>query len=613
VSDKDDWAEQAYLLQNPDVRQALETGWAQDKGFFTTAREHYQKYGNKEGRHWPGKGMLPEGHLAANKNTSLRALFVAAVDSETLARLGEVHGEYYGLQHYTSGRILTHKAGLANIPALDVVGFSLNGDARLDELRRVAQVIGKTYSDKTSAAFIADPVARERRICWELIDKVAETYGAFSDDTAMAGANSGERKARGLFYDDSAKLAHMEMNSLVCRQQAPVMSVLMQEAGIHNHLVNSQACLDRETVEYLKEKGIADVPETAIARHAYVITDHAIVEATLAGRPDAHTRVYNPIVNGVTVKDIVYRGQAAITNTGHLYGGHGGDGAWNAQNTLLAWQASIKRHEEAKAPAKERFRVALEDLIRPLFVDDDDNFKKFKFAAQRNAALASPDDLMQAAKYMESQAEVGRREGTSRAKDNLYQGLAYGYGFDKERIRRPPPESSAPIAHSLDKPVPANTEIERLALALEGARRTLFEDRAEDFATFQKTVLKNAQNASPEHVKQAIAYLETQTEVVARKIKGRSQGRNGAEHALAGVGGIDLKDLAARTRENQLAIKKAAGQSAAFLDAESMAKAVAVAESKYGGVPSSFDGASGEANRTAPSGPSRPRKGIMQV
>lgn len=45
--------EAEYLATNPDVKEALRSGKAQKNGWFTSAREHYERYGRSEGIKWP--------------------------------------------------------------------------------------------------------------------------------------------------------------------------------------------------------------------------------------------------------------------------------------------------------------------------------------------------------------------------------------------------------------------------------------------------------------------------------------------------------------------------------------------------------------------------------
>jgi len=59
----------AYLAANPDVKEALESGRAQSNGWFTTAQEHYERYGKQEGRHFP----TPEEAQKANAMAAAQA------------------------------------------------------------------------------------------------------------------------------------------------------------------------------------------------------------------------------------------------------------------------------------------------------------------------------------------------------------------------------------------------------------------------------------------------------------------------------------------------------------------------------------------------------------
>ncbi len=278
------------------------------------------------------KEPLPEGYLAPNINS-----YVYAVPSNVVAETGEVHTNN----------------GVGNGHALDsFIEFSIEGDSRLERLRGEAKQIGKKYSNPNSPSYEPDGIERERKISSELIERVGEEYGKYSDETADYG-NKAERDSDGVLWDSTAKLSDMEKDSLICRHYAPIMSVLLHEAGIENHLVTSPAPtgVSSGILENVAEQGRNAASEDDIGMHKYVVTKSgAIVEGTVAGQEGAQDYVYKRIINGVTVEDIVYRGHAALTEDGGAYGGHGGDGKYDTKNILIAWQSTYQRYQESLAP-----------------------------------------------------------------------------------------------------------------------------------------------------------------------------------------------------------------------------------------------------------------------
>ncbi len=168
---------------------------------------------------WP----LPEGYIAATPGAGC-----FAVSSDVLAKNGELHIHE-----------LSPLSGNTPYPLDPFVETTLAGDLRLEGLRTKAKQIGHQYGDTESPDYISDQRKRESIIANTLGRMIHETYGDYSVRTVNNGYNEGEMKAEGFLSVDSARLADMEKNSLVCRHQAPIMGVLLEEAGIPNYVVVS--------------------------------------------------------------------------------------------------------------------------------------------------------------------------------------------------------------------------------------------------------------------------------------------------------------------------------------------------------------------------------------
>lgn len=147
-------------------------------------------------------------------------------------------------------------------------------------------------------------------------------YGLWSVETAKNGNNKEEAEAQGKRI---AQLKNMAYGSLVCRHQAPIMSICLAEAHIPNTLITG-AGMNAMQVENPNAPSykLNTTPEGP-GYHSFIVTTdgNAIVEATAV---QEGANPYNGIINGVTAKDMIYHGHAAIIDNGLVYGGHLGDG-----------------------------------------------------------------------------------------------------------------------------------------------------------------------------------------------------------------------------------------------------------------------------------------------
>lgn len=272
---------------------------------------------------------IPDGHLAADPYST-----VAAVNSETLARTGEVHMPF----PKSPDELLF---GFKELRPLDpYVEFSIKDDPRLEALKIKAKSYGSQYADKNSPDYIENTHAREKKITNLIIDDIGETYGSYSDTAANWG-NWAEHRAlitpRSMIMGGrTVELCETSKDSLICRHYAPIASVLLHEAGVANHVVGSHV-MPAYNINGLR----TTLPEAEPGGHMYVITDegNAVVEATVAGTKYAHKTVYRPIINGVTTKDIVLKGKTAIVETqdgygSFAYGGHAGQGVTEPNKSL---------------------------------------------------------------------------------------------------------------------------------------------------------------------------------------------------------------------------------------------------------------------------------------
>jgi len=301
---------------------------------------------------------LPEGYIASNPDPTFYA-----VDSATLWRRGDFHGANGGnVGIIESGIGWGIILGMVEKPrSLDqFVELNINGDPRLEKLKEYARKLGDKYSHLSSPEYIKNAAEREKKITDLLTPKIYETYGSYSNDTLKNISNVEEKNASGgLTFRRSAQLAKMEHGSFVCRHYAPVMSVLLHEARIPNHLACS--CV---TVGLEQKNGEYKIVKDNLDYHAYVITQegNAIVEGTVAGEKDergTYVTAYKPVINKVTTEDIVFRGHAALTEDGCLYGGHLGDGDGAPEKVRRGQELSLQRYHESLAPAA---RVSAERL-----------------------------------------------------------------------------------------------------------------------------------------------------------------------------------------------------------------------------------------------------------
>lgn len=269
---------------------------------------------------------LPEGYIARGK--------VNALDSRVLARTGQVH------EHYTNQ---------PGNPMDSFVEFDINGDSRLNWMRSAARGLRNKYANPESADYIQDVQQREKTITNELMPLVYSEYGSYSDDTLKNDGNAGERKADGLFGYDTVYLKDMEKDSLVCRHYAPIISVLLDDAGVRNDLVASSDMQGYRTNEAGK---LELIPDEKLERHMYVITreGNAVVEATTAeqyANGSTFGNAYKPIRNDVTAKDIVYSGQAAVTDYA-VYAGHSGNGNQSERWVAASREGALERYNDQR-------------------------------------------------------------------------------------------------------------------------------------------------------------------------------------------------------------------------------------------------------------------------
>jgi hypothetical protein len=280
---------------------------------------------------------VPEGYLLPRR--SVRGVPAAAygVDSAVLAASGVLWDD-------------TVRDGLS---------LDMRGDARLERIKVYAREL--RASDRFAEM---SPNQRERAITDLLMVMVNDEYGSYSMETLAAKSNKAERDARGMLWNSKAQLKDMPKGSIVCRHYAPLMSVALNEAGVHNTMVISRVNFDvmsddgRLTLDEARKPGY----------HAYVVTDNAaIVEATRAGQA---TSAYDPIVNGVTARNIVFHGMPALTAGYLMYGGHTGDGDGSPARALQAQKAGLERYNDQQAAERAerqnaaRRHAALAELAR---------------------------------------------------------------------------------------------------------------------------------------------------------------------------------------------------------------------------------------------------------
>lgn len=315
---------------------------------------------------------IPEGYIAADSHA-----YVIAVDSTTLARTGEMH-------RMKMVRPSDLYLGNQELRALDsFVEFSLKGDSRLEALKENARKYGERY------AYIPNVQARERAITNAIINDIGTEYGTYSDSLPpyvnkeeFLSQFAPERWLKGA---RTTELKNMTKNSLVCRQYAPIASILLEEAGVKNHLVSSYV----GDWDYSEAHGMVMDDVSPFALHCYVITDegNAIVEATCAGKDYAEEWGYNPIYNKVTVDGIVYEGKSAIAANRRLYGGHDGSGMNSYQrgisnNAVFFFEAS----KEAQTAMQESVNE-YNKMLRREKAEDAEQQQKMEAAVKTYQAL----------------------------------------------------------------------------------------------------------------------------------------------------------------------------------------------------------------------------------
>ncbi len=368
---------------------------------------------------------IPEGYSALNPDA-----YWYKADSAVLAKTAQVHGS---VKSATSTEVML---GYQERRALDpFVEYDLSRDPRLKELRIKAKEYGDRYAVKESPEFIADVHQRERKITNLIVADVYAAYGAYGHHTlGNSKANSAEYEAvyhpkRQFIGGKPVDFAEMQKGELVCRHYAPIMSILLDDARVPNHMMISNICMVRHrNGEYLidetyinkilTESGWDKNWKHHISPHAYVITKegNAVVEGTTAGlkerdiTPEGRIReAYVPIINGVTAEDIIIRGKTAITETPEglmrmAYGGqdmaapHTTDFAkdeeairrnvseFNAE--VQVRKAKEKANNDAKEAAKEVTGTPISKGVE--LSADNTIMHNLSFSAKTSLALTSP-------------------------------------------------------------------------------------------------------------------------------------------------------------------------------------------------------------------------------
>lgn len=332
---------------------------------------------------------IPEGYLAVAPDAK-----TFAVSSETIIKTGHVHAN--GVKTMHSDELLL---GYQERRALDsFVEFDLNNDPRLAELRKKAQKYGERFAVKDSPEYIDDVHQREERLTKVILADVFEKYGAYSVSTLSGGEhNDAEYDAihhpkRYILGGKSVDFALMAKGQLVCRHYAPIMSALLHEARVPNHMIASTVGMVRNHGGHfeldktyigreLTESGWDSKWQHHISPHVYVITDegNAIVEGTVAGRPDddvdEHDRVrkaYAPIVNGITVHDIIFNEKTAIPEIANgtmqlIYGGDKGAGKDYYKNAETIIEDNVEKYDaqqqsEVKGESVDKARQQANEL-----------------------------------------------------------------------------------------------------------------------------------------------------------------------------------------------------------------------------------------------------------
>ncbi|MBY0408156.1 MAG: hypothetical protein K2Q01_10725 [Rickettsiales bacterium] len=309
-------------------------------GPYGVIRTLRRKYGT------PG---MPEGYIAATPDAHTDAL-----DSAVLARNGDVHT--WGIKSNNMNEVIL---GYQEKRALDpFVEFSIAGDKRLEDPVTGLRARARGYREQFK--HITDVHEREKAISIKIVKDIADTYGVYSQDTAK-NLSDEERSAMGgwrsmLFGGRTVMLSNMDPGTLVCRHYAPIASVLLHEAGVENHVVSSwTGSVFRSSDGLCVER----VEGEDIGGHMFVVTKqgNAIVEPTIAGKNGTRRIAYRPILNGVTVEDMVYRGRTAIVETtgdgmpAFLYGGHDGGGTHGVEDAqrrdIAAYNAQLLAQRDA--------------------------------------------------------------------------------------------------------------------------------------------------------------------------------------------------------------------------------------------------------------------------
>lgn len=276
---------------------------------------------------------IPEGYTALSPHAG-----VTALDSEVLAKNGDVH---YSGGAKTPDEVLL---GFKELRELDpFVEYNISGDPRLEELKVKARGYAQKYGDPKSPDYIANVQSREQTIAHLVVDDIGEVYGIYNPEIYdyktekfIGTLNDAEKKT---YYSLAAligggktlQLKDIKKNGMVCRHYAPVVSVLLHEAGVPNYVMSSDVGVVKRKEPTSPELCLNINNDITGMGHMYVITKqgNAVVEGVVAGNkdPDQMKRRYMPVLNGVTAEDIALRQRAAIVDVPrnakrrYIYGG----------------------------------------------------------------------------------------------------------------------------------------------------------------------------------------------------------------------------------------------------------------------------------------------------
>ncbi len=284
-----------------------------------------------------GQPKAPDGYKISKAPNE----FTSAIDSQTIARTG--------------------------ISFMSGAKLDMNNDPRLEKLKENARSYRARFSEKTSAEYIADPKAREKKISDEIVRDLGNTYGEYSTETMHHGnaeEHDAERNGR------IPQLKNMKKGELVCRHYASITCLLLDEAGIPNHMVGSHV----NKIRYKRDSKIdlELVESTTNGSHAYVMIDgsNAIVEPTTAGGDEWDSRTYRPVMNGMSWEDIM-KGKTAIVETDlnktqgrkSVYGGHDGGGINGAE---AAMREAVRQHNEKNHKVVDTATLLGNSLANPM-------------------------------------------------------------------------------------------------------------------------------------------------------------------------------------------------------------------------------------------------------